>query len=384
MKKICIVMPGFMSVPNYSGGAVELLMSIIYDINKIEKKLDITIYSTKQVRLNFLDKFLNILYRIVKKIFHIKFFQFDRYYYKIYKNIKKEKFDFVILEAGDIPKLEKFIINVAKIIKKEKFIYHIHMDIANFSYRYKKLLSEHFGHFINVSQKMNDLFLNSYEIAPEKSHILYNCTNEKDFKKIDKIKLNKLKEKYNITKNDFVIIFVGRLVKEKGVLELIQSVKKINKSNIKLICCGSDFSSNKNQTEYIMNLQKEIKNNNNIILTGQIPHGELINYYKLATIQVIPSIWEEAAGLVALEGMINGLPLIITNSGGMVEYVDENNALIIANDNDIIDNLSLAILDLYNDINKRKYMSRNSLIKSKQFSSQQYYHDFVNYINKIS
>lgn len=44
----------------------------------------------------------------------------------------------------------------------------------------------------------------------------------------------------------------------------------------------------------------------------------------MADVQVVCSICEEAAGLVAIEGMMSGLPLIITDSGGLPEYVGEN------------------------------------------------------------
>ena len=67
--------------------------------------------------------------------------------------------------------------------------------------------------------------------------------------------------------------------------------------------------------------------------TGYIENQKLYRYYQSADIQVIPSLWEEAAGLIAIEGMLSGLPLIITKSGGMIEYAPSNVAVWIDRDN---------------------------------------------------
>ena len=66
---------------------------------------------------------------------------------------------------------------------------------------------------------------------------------------------------------------------------------------------------------------------NQVIHVGYINNDELYKYYQIADMQAVPSMWEEAAGLVAIEGMASGLPLVVTRSGGMVEYVDEKCAL---------------------------------------------------------
>ena len=77
----------------------------------------------------------------------------------------------------------------------------------------------------------------------------------------------------------------------------------------------------------------------------------------MADVQVVCSICEEAAGLVAIEGMMSGLPLIITDSGGLPEYVGENayavlkkkNALINCEDRkELSQQLTLALNNLHN------------------------------------
>ena len=61
------------------------------------------------------------------------------------------------------------------------------------------------------------------------------------------------------------------------------------------------------------------KSSNNIIQLGYIKNNELYKYQNIADIAVIPTIIEEAAPLACVENMAAGLPIIITNSGGMPE-----------------------------------------------------------------
>lgn len=70
--------------------------------------------------------------------------------------------------------------------------------------------------------------------------------------------------------------------------------------------------------------------------------------------QVVPSIWQEGAGLVAVEGMAAGLPLIITQSGGMVEYVNSDAAIQVPIDKELPHNLALNIKLLANDKQKER------------------------------
>ena len=70
--------------------------------------------------------------------------------------------------------------------------------------------------------------------------------------------------------------------------------------------------------------QKIVKSkNNNVILTGNIDYKELYKYYKIADVQVIPSTCYEAFGLIALEGVACGVPIISSNRGGLPEVLSE-------------------------------------------------------------
>ena len=109
---------------------------------------------------------------------------------------------------------------------------------------------------------------------------------------------------------------------------------------------------------------------------GYIENCELYRYYQAADIQVIPSLWEEAAGLIAIEGMLSGLPLIITKSGGMIEYAPSDVAVWVDREN-IVQNLEDAIIRLADDKEKQIEMSELSLERAKKFPKKKFYEDYI-------
>ena len=92
---------------------------------------------------------------------------------------------------------------------------------------------------------------------------------------------------------------------------------------------------------------------------------------------------EEAAPLVVLESMAEGLPLIATKSGGVVEYVDKDTALLIEREN-VVEELQNAILYLKAHPEIRKRMSEQAKIRSKRYDEATYYRDFVKTIHEIT
>ena len=126
-----------------------------------------------------------------------------------------------------------------------------------------------------------------------------------------------------------------------------------------------------------------LKHTGRIIFTGYVNNEELYKYQQIADIQVIPSLCEEAAGLVAIEGMCAGLPLIVTRSGGLVEYVNEKCAMIVSKEA-VVQNLMDAIVQAGTDIKWRMRASRESLLQAEKFTEDKFYKNLVSLVSKIS
>ena len=119
-----------------------------------------------------------------------------------------------------------------------------------------------------------------------------------------------------------------------------------------------------------------------IIFTGYVDNAEVYRYASVANVQCVPTLIEEAAPLVVLEAMAEGLPLIVTKSGGVVEYVDDSIALTIGKEN-VVEDLSRAICYMKEHPEVRKQMSENAKMNSKKYDEAVYYKNFVETVFKI-
>lgn len=111
-----------------------------------------------------------------------------------------------------------------------------------------------------------------------------------------------------------VVLFVGRLVPEKGVLELLEAAEKWDK-NITLAIAGSGP------------LEEEINHESltikHLIFLGKISQEKLPLYYSAADLLVVPSTHEEGFGRVILESLACGTPVIGSRRGAIPEAMDE-------------------------------------------------------------
>jgi glycosyltransferase involved in cell wall biosynthesis len=129
----------------------------------------------------------------------------------------------------------------------------------------------------------------------------------------------KLRTSQIIPKVDY-LFYGGRLTPGKGVELFLKSVIPILKKRgkLKLLIGGDGFLKS--------SLIKIIKKNNldkQVKLLGQLPYGRFLNYLRGAKITVVPSIWEEPFGRVALESIFSGVPVVASNKGGLPEIVED-------------------------------------------------------------
>jgi glycosyltransferase involved in cell wall biosynthesis len=172
---------------------------------------------------------------------------------------------------------------------------------------------------------------------------------------IEEKKIAALKTTLNITEEDFVFIYVGRLVGDKGINELGAAFSNITThySNAKLLLVGPqepDLDPLDAATLAI------IKNNKNIIATGY--QNDVRPYFSLANALVFPS-YREGFPNVVLQAGAMGLPSIVTNINGCNEIIeDQVNGLIIP----VKDTLALetAMKRLMEDTSGYRKMQQNA------------------------
>lgn len=168
----------------------------------------------------------------------------------------------------------------------------------------------------------NDLI--NYRITSKILHIIANGNvNGIDVEYFSKKNISederiKLKSDLGITEKDFVFVFVGRLVGDKGINELITAFQKIEKGNtIKLVLVGS-------QEDDLDPLQKEtlleIQSNPNIIAVGH--QRDVRSFLAISDVLVFPSYREGFPNVVMQAGAME-LPSIVTDINGCNEIIIE-------------------------------------------------------------
>jgi len=221
-------------------------------------------------------------------------------------------------------------LSIKKEIKDFPVVFHIHSieeqrALGGGSQVIKDLerkMANKADRIITVSNSMKD-YLVSVGYPKNKITVCYNgCNPEKyDPSKVNKKKLEELKEKYKIKPKENVMLFVGRLTRVKGVHNLIHSIPMVLKEfpNTKLIILGKGEEYKKLITlAQKLNVLKKIN-----IRSEWVSEEERILHYALADVCIFPSI-NEPFGIVSLEAMAMENPVVVGAAGvvnGLKEQV---------------------------------------------------------------
>jgi glycosyltransferase involved in cell wall biosynthesis len=172
---------------------------------------------------------------------------------------------------------------------------------------------------ICVSPDTNDILSTKYKIDKNILHVIPNG-----------IDVNQYINYHNSAHGKKEIIYVGRIDERKGVNFLINTFEILHKTNSNLILHIVGDGKDR------IRIQNSCKRKGlNVIFHGFIPDAELESLYKLVALQVVPSVFE-GFGMVVLEAMARGIPVIATNVDGirsiikdgynglLVDYGDQN------------------------------------------------------------
>jgi spore coat protein SA len=384
---------GQLPVPAIKGGAIETLVQILVEENEKKHKVEFIVISLydktaellsrnyKYSRFYFIDtdnlkeKIYNVLVRLINIIPRRLFGGIEilrkNYYKKCLEIVRIEKPDFVVSEQCVVNVKFEYLL---KFLKREQIFLHIHGHFLP-----SRKTARDFGGVIGVSKFVTKEYMALTSDDHIKPHTVYNCIDDDAFHEVlcheEKLKLRK---ELGFFPTDFIVLFCGRIIKVKGVKELINAVIKIPNQAVKLMIIGSINFEGKENSSYLKEIGKLVHNwADRIIATGYVKNTCIYKYYQIADIMVVPSLWEEAFGLVVLEGMTCGLPLIVTNSGGMSELVGPQSAITVERDTNLVNNLSAKIEYLYHSEEQRILMARACKEEAKKFSRRKFYDDFV-------
>lgn len=392
--KIAIFNDYQLPIPAVKGGSVPNLIGMLLDENEKRGDLDITVYSTYHEKaVEESKKYKKAKFVFSKEARRIKFFTNLKFVvmtklrlpFKMAnvpmprsakKHFVKQKYDLVYI-AG-------YIRGVNEIVKYSNapVIYHHHVvtDILNEKTIYGKKIFEECRGIFFVSKYAQDFAKTGISEYDNKMSVLLNAIDTSRFNCNDKDEIKKkIRKKLGFGQNDTIILFSGRMVKHKGCLEVIRAFNDAKfDSSVKLVAMGGATFGSKKITPYIQKCFDEAKTNSNITFLGYVPYSEIHEYYIAADISTLPSRWNEAAGLVGIESMAAGLPVITTDRAGIGEYVAEGCKIVVPDDDNIVAGFSEAMKTLVNSPEMRKEMAKIGEERVKIFSKESYYDRFVN------
>ena len=395
MKKICIFTPMIFPIPAVKGGAVEGLVELIIRMNEQYKLADFTVVSIWDEEAEHIsNKYKNTKFVFVKKkccidrIFLSKWIRYiniigikmwgktifsNPQVKRAWKKIRKGQFDRYVLEGGGDCYNFGYL---NKKIDKNKLAIHFHGEVEG-----DLALAKWFGKYITVSNYIARKLICNGKIDSSKVSVLPNCFDADSMKTT--ISRTEIRSKYGFSDADVVYIFWGRLIPQKGALELIQAYKNLVKSckNAKLLMVGSPnfgMPSSDGYNKYLEELCNDDELKEKVVFTGFINHDEMGNILNAADIGVIPSVWDDPAPLTVFEGMSKSLPLVVANVGGIPEIVkNEYNGLIVRWSEHYVDDLENAMLRLYEDTELRDILSKNAYMTAMQYNSERYYNSYI-------
>jgi len=182
---------------------------------------------------------------------------------------------------------------------------------------HEKLFFSKADHVISLSAYMYEILFQDYGLDPSKIFLIPNGLTDIPKAMSDNALL---REKWAIPFEEKIILFVGRLDELKGLTYLIKAFRKVIMiyPHCRLVIAGEgDFSKYTKKTQDICA---------KVTYTGLLNKAHLDEFYRLADVGVIPSLFE-TFGYVAVEMMMRGLPVVVTATSGLDEVVDESNGL---------------------------------------------------------
>lgn len=216
------------------------------------------------------------------------------------------------------------------------------------------------------TKKTYDLMKEKYKFDCNVHIIPTGIEIEKFYKEnVDQKKVQELKKKLDIAKDDFVILYVGRIASEKSIDVLINNQVQIVKKNKK---CKLIIVGNGPDLESLEELSEKLKMDKYIIFVGKVPWNEVGLYYNMADVFTTAS-HTETQGLTVIEAMAASIPVVALDDEAFNTIViNDLNGYLFKDNKDYCNYME----KLMNDSKKRIKMGKQARLSSDPYSSKYY------------
>lgn len=394
---IVLLLSNTTPVPATRGGATENMMNLLIDVNEVERKHHFIIFSTfdqdaleESKKYHYTefhyyhrrryDNLLGLPSRILRKLtFEHRDIRsnYTRFCADI---INRSQVDMVIVEGHCF-----CIQQLRNLIGNKLLVLHMHIDRLNSEMRSSGRIIRSCDALIAISEFCKKRMLEVEPTYASRIHVLKNTIDTNRFCAEGRQEsIQKVYGKIGLKPWDNIVYYCGRIVPDKGVLELVQAIKLLEDDDIHLMIIGSSVYRDGKQTPYMDEVSRggrELKNG--ITFTGYIPQWELPDYIAGATLAVVPSKCLEAAGNVTIEALSCGVPVVASSQGGIPEYADSKACALVKFDEYFVENLAKAIHEVITDKKRLASMQSEARNVALQYDKVHYYTHFCEVVDRI-
>ncbi len=223
---------------------------------------------------------------------------------------------------------------------KVAFYYKMWSDT---SYRWQEI-REHVDHFVYNSHYTQE------RIYLEPGGVIYNPVDIEMIKRAEE--------------EPGKVLFIGNVTERKGIMRLAEAVSDMD---VTLHIIGDGYMLPKIEGE-------------NIIKHGRVEYQELLGHLSSAEMLVVPSLWPEPFGRVAVEGMAAGIPVIVSPEGGLPEVMGDGGMILKGVE---VEDIRDTIIVLHEDDNLRRELGEKGLKRSAMFHPDNIAEEMITLYNEL-
>lgn len=236
----------------------------------------------------------------------------------------------------------------------------------------RKFINHFTDKVIVISDGLKEIFIQE-GFKPDEVQVIHNGMPLERYNQWSPERVKELKEKYHIKNGDIVVGCVSRYKRQEYIIE---AMAMLNRPEIKIMFVGIN-------RDILEPYLEKFKLENEIIFTGPVEDADVLNYYKLFTVNVLASTMD-GFGLVLLEALAMECPVVASNFGGIRDIIkDGENGFLYPNEDLSI--LAQKIDQVISDVSLRarfieagKKMVNKFSIENTIINYEKFYSSFVN------
>lgn len=334
--KVAMIAPESFPVPPVRGGAVE---SVIYQVaGFLGSNISLSVLSVADTTLPLTHVEGNVEYlhvqregtlwreKVPLRLAKLPFKLPLRCYRSSYISAILSKLETLDPDIVHIHNSPLYVLFIKDRFPEMKVILHMHnRHLVRMNRKLATVIAKKADILAGVSQYIVKDILSVFPWASTKCRCLYNGVDINIFKPKWEIDIQKKRNQLGIEKSASVLLFAGRITKQKGIHVLLEALSRDFPPGWSLVVAGSSWFGEQKTNKYMRQIKKLAATiQNPIVFTGYVQHSEMPVLLAIADVAILPSIGEEAFPLIALETASVGTPILCNSIGGAAESVIDN------------------------------------------------------------